>query len=46
MRIVFVHERYQQAGGEDPIFAAESDLMEEFGHSVVGTPTTTRGWPT
>jgi glycosyltransferase involved in cell wall biosynthesis len=35
MRIVFVHERYQQAGGEDPIFAAESDLMEEFGHSVV-----------
>jgi len=35
MRIVFVHERYQQAGGEDPIFAAESDLMEAFGHSVV-----------
>ena len=35
MRIVFVHDRYQQAGGEDPVFAAESDLMESFGHSVM-----------
>lgn len=35
MRIVFVHDRYQQAGGEDPIFAAESELMEAYGHVVI-----------
>lgn len=35
MRIVFVHDRYQQAGGEDPIFAAESELMEAHGHTVM-----------
>ncbi len=35
MRIVFVHDRYQQAGGEDSVFAAESELMESFGHSVM-----------
>lgn len=35
MKLVFVHELYQQAGGEDPIFAAESALMESHGHDVV-----------
>jgi len=28
MKLVFVHERYQHAGGEDNIFVAESALME------------------
>lgn len=35
MKLVFVHERYQQAGGEDNIFEAESALMESHGHEVI-----------
>ncbi len=35
MKLVFVHERYQQAGGEDGIFEAESALMESYGHEVI-----------
>ena len=35
MKLVFVHERYQHAGGEDNIFVAESALMESYGHEVI-----------
>ena len=34
MRILFVHNFYQQAGGEDQVFLAEKDLMKEHGHEV------------
>lgn len=34
-RVLLVHNRYQQAGGEDEVFAAEADLLEEHGHRVV-----------
>ncbi|NJN86065.1 MAG: glycosyltransferase family 4 protein [Leptolyngbyaceae cyanobacterium SL_7_1] len=34
MNILLVHNYYQQAGGEDQVFAAEADLLEAKGHSV------------
>ena len=34
MRILFVHNFYQHAGGEDQVFLAEKDLMKEHGHEV------------
>lgn len=34
MRILTVHNYYQQAGGEDKVFAAESALLEAKGHQV------------
>jgi len=34
MRILQVHNFYQQAGGEDRVVAAESALLEAHGHSV------------
>lgn len=34
MKILFVHNKYQQVGGEDGVFEAESNLMEEYGHRV------------
>lgn len=34
-RILLVHNRYQQPGGEDTAFAAESKLLEAYGHHVV-----------
>jgi glycosyltransferase involved in cell wall biosynthesis len=34
MRILLVHNYYQQPGGEDQVFAAESDLLESHGHEV------------
>src|SRR4051794_2887513 len=34
MRILIVHNRYQQAGGEDMVVEAESDLMTSRGHEV------------
>jgi glycosyltransferase involved in cell wall biosynthesis len=33
--IFIVHEYYQQPGGEDQVFAAESDLLEASGHRVI-----------
>jgi glycosyltransferase involved in cell wall biosynthesis len=33
--LVSVHNFYRQPGGEDQIFAAESDLFERKGHSVI-----------
>ncbi len=34
MRILFVHNYYQVAGGEDQILQAEADLLELHGHQV------------
>lgn len=34
MRILTVHNRYQQPGGEDAVFEAEANLLEERGHYV------------
>lgn len=33
-RILIVHNRYQQAGGEDRVVEAEADLLREHGHEV------------
>jgi glycosyltransferase involved in cell wall biosynthesis len=35
MRILLVHESYQQKGGEDVVVSAERRLMESHGHEVV-----------
>jgi glycosyltransferase involved in cell wall biosynthesis len=35
MRILIAHNRYQQPGGEDRVFAAEADLLADHGHDVV-----------
>ena len=35
MKLLLCHNHYQQAGGEDEVFAAESTLLESFGHQVV-----------
>ena len=35
MRILIAHNRYQQPGGEDQVFAAEADLLADHGHDVV-----------
>lgn len=34
MRILLIHNKYKQAGGEDNVFAAESELLEGYGHEV------------
>ncbi len=34
MRILLLHNRYQQAGGEDVVVAAERDLLAAHGHPV------------
>lgn len=34
MRILTVHNYYQQPGGEDQVFAAEKHLLQHFGHQV------------
>src|SRR5580698_9547807 len=33
-RILLVHNRYQQAGGEDRVVEAEADLLRSYGHQV------------
>jgi glycosyltransferase involved in cell wall biosynthesis len=35
MRIVIVHNYYRQSGGEDAVFNAESELLEQYGHEVI-----------
>lgn len=35
MKIAFCHNYYQQPGGEDQVFDAESKMMEENGHEVL-----------
>ncbi|GAB4348821.1 MAG: glycosyltransferase [Leptolyngbyaceae cyanobacterium] len=34
MRVLLIHNYYQQAGGEDQVFQAESDLLKSNGHPV------------
>ena len=34
MNILLVHNKYQQLGGEDTIFATEAELLESYGHRV------------
>ncbi|MBD1395616.1 glycosyltransferase family 4 protein [Pontibacter sp. JH31] len=34
MRILSIHNYYKQAGGEDTVFHAEADLLEQHGHQV------------
>lgn len=35
LRILIAHNRYQQAGGEDTVFASESRLLREAGYDVM-----------
>lgn len=35
MKILTVHNFYQQAGGEDVVFANETELLREHGHTVI-----------
>jgi glycosyltransferase involved in cell wall biosynthesis len=35
MKVLAVHNRYQQPGGEDQVFLAETALLESYGHRVV-----------
>jgi glycosyltransferase involved in cell wall biosynthesis len=35
MDILLVHNYYQQAGGEDQVFASEAQLLEKRGHKIV-----------
>lgn len=35
MKVLVVHNRYQQRGGEDAVVAVESQLLEAHGHTVV-----------
>ena len=35
MRILILHNRYQQAGGEDVVFEAETQMLREKGHEVI-----------
>ncbi|QHT71625.1 glycosyltransferase family 4 protein [Rhodocytophaga rosea] len=34
MRILLIHNKYQQKGGEDVVFGAEGELMASHGHTV------------
>ena len=34
-KVVLVHNRYQQSGGEDTVFLAERELLIAAGHRVV-----------
>src|SRR5579883_2380362 len=35
MKVLLVHNEYQQPGGEDAVFCLERDLLKSFGHNVV-----------
>jgi glycosyltransferase involved in cell wall biosynthesis len=34
MRVLFIHNYYQQQGGEDVVFANEKQLLRQYGHEV------------
>lgn len=36
MRILLIHNKYKQPGGEDGVFKAEGELLASFGHTVDG----------
>lgn len=35
MKVLLVHNRYQQPGGEDTVFRLEQQLLKRFGHRIV-----------
>lgn len=35
MKILLIHNEYQQPGGEDQVFAAEANLLEDHGHEIL-----------
>jgi len=35
MRVLLIHNRYLQPGGEDIVFEAEKSLLERYGHEVI-----------
>jgi glycosyltransferase involved in cell wall biosynthesis len=35
MKVLVIHNRYQQPGGEDVVFAQECQLLQRYGHQVV-----------
>ena len=35
MRVLVAHNYYQQPGGEDTVFAAETELLRRYGHEVI-----------
>jgi len=35
MRVLLLHNHYQQTGGEDQVFSAEANLLEAHGHQVL-----------
>lgn len=35
LKVMVVHNRYQQPGGEDQVFTSEADLLEANGHQVI-----------
>ena len=35
MRVLFVHNYYQQTGGEDQVFDIEGKVLEHYGHEVI-----------
>ena len=35
MKVLLVHNQYQQPGGEDEVFQAEATLLEAYGHEVL-----------
>jgi len=34
IRVLLIHNYYQQPGGEDAVFAAEAELLRQQGHAV------------
>ena len=35
MRVLSIHNRYRQRGGEDAVFEDEAQLLEDNGHTVI-----------
>jgi glycosyltransferase involved in cell wall biosynthesis len=35
VKILLIHNEYQQPGGEDQVFAAEANLLEDHGHEIL-----------
>ena len=46
MKILLVHCHYRLPGGEDAVFAAERELLERHGHTVLVYERSTRKPPT
>ena len=35
MKILQIHNKYQQQGGEDIVYNGEKELLESYGHTVI-----------